>query len=99
MTFSIGGFLMKTTIGQIIAGVCCFIAIMCADVICIVKREGPLRFLVFINILMLLFILCLVTDIYFKRPDITLYLAIAALLFAFGFEIFELALRRKNNKR
>jgi Ca2+/Na+ antiporter len=95
---SIGSFFMKTTMGQIIVGAGCLILVFTANVIHIRKKEEPIRWIIYFNIMFVLFILCIISNVLFKS-DITLYLAIASLLFVVSFEIFELALRIKKVKK
>jgi hypothetical protein len=95
---SIGSLFMKTIVGQIIVGVGCLILVFTANVIYIRKKEEPIRWIIFFNILFVLFVLCIISNVLFKS-DITLYLAIASLLFVVSFEIFELALRIKKVKK
>jgi len=89
---------MKTTYGQILVGVGAFIIIMSANTMYFLKKEEPLRLLVFVNILLVLFISCVLSDNYFKRPDIALYIAGSSLLFVGIFIVFELSLKKKINK-
>jgi Ca2+/Na+ antiporter len=95
---SIGSLFMKTTVGQIIVGAGCLVLVITANVIYIRKKEEPIRWIIYFNIMFVLFILCIISNVLFKS-DITLYLAIASLLFVVSFEIFELALRIKKVKK
>lgn len=91
----VGSFFMKTIIGQILVGIGCFSMVIAANAIYFTKKDGPIRFLIYSNIMLILLILCIISNVFFKRGDLTLYSSAILIIFGIGFEIFELNMRRK----
>lgn len=87
-------FFTKTFIGQIILGVSGFVMLLVGNLIFIIKKDGQIRDIIAMNVVFLLLNSMIISNIYFKRDDITLSLIIILFISVFGFCIAEIIKKR-----